>query len=81
MQTSRELGARLRHTRMRRGYNHRAVADLAGMSERAWVELEVGIRARWASLLLPDLLKVAAPSTRTPLCSSSACSGYYRPLR
>jgi transcriptional regulator with XRE-family HTH domain len=58
MQTSRELGARLRQTRMRRGYNHRAVAQLAGMSERAWVELEVGIRARWASLLLPDLIRV-----------------------
>ena len=58
MQTSRELGARLRQTRMRRGYNHRAVAELAGMSERAWAELEVGIRARWASLLLSDFMRV-----------------------
>jgi hypothetical protein len=51
---------------MRRGYNHRAVAELAGMSERAWVELEVGVCARWGLLLLPDLIRVCDAANSHP---------------
>lgn len=58
MQMTRELGARLRTSRTRRDVHHAIAAELAGMSERAWVELEMGLRARWAGLPMLNLMRV-----------------------
>jgi transcriptional regulator with XRE-family HTH domain len=55
-----ELGTRLRNTRARHGFHHRAAAQLAGLSAQQWIQLESGLRTRWASLTLAELARVCA---------------------
>lgn len=56
--TAREMGMRLRATRMRRGVHHRTAAALAGLPERYYVECEAGLALRWADLSVPQMWRL-----------------------